>query len=925
MRLSTRFTVTMIAYVVLILTALGALNYRIFEAAGLPGATDRFKHYTGGLADGLEAATAGARADVLGLRAAAPVGGVAQASLAAGAVPDPASLDGWRAPIASRCVAVLAARPDYRACGLIGIADGGRDLVRVDRSPADGTIRVVADADPRGPVGRDALDTRDLIRKTLAVADGEVFVSPVKAAPSGAPARRAAILDVAAPVRAPDKAPFAIAVITIDLASAFVPVRAATVPSRPILLTRLPPRSMFVVDDRGDYLVHPDPDREFGFVSGHPSRLQDDFPGLSDAVLRMDEPGPFVLSDRNGTRFVLGMAAARLAGATRVTVVQAIPYAALYAAGQAVFNSSLITGLFAVVGAIVLAVPVARSMSRPIVQMTDAVTAFGRGEPMAVPTRASGEIRVLARAFARMAEEVTEKTAAMRRSAEILDLIMTRMADAVLLVDESATIVFANAAAKDLLGERAAVGWNAWRETYQAYRADGLTPLPFEQGPLVRAIRGDSVDNFDMVFRVRGEQRSVHIVISARPIEAAGGAGRGAVMVFRDVTAWKETERLLRDSQKMEAIGQLTGGVAHDFNNILAVITGTIDILKAGVADRPQLATIARMIDQAAMRGADLTRQLLAFARKQPLQPRETDINALILDTARLLRPTLGEQIEIESMLDDDAWPAMIDRTQLSTALLNLALNARDAMANGGKLTFETANVILDEVYAHANAEVKPGSYVMIAVSDSGVGIPAALREKVFDPFFTTKEIGKGTGLGLSMVYGFVKQSGGHIKIYSEEGHGTTIKLYLPRSGEEAKMEEAVPLPPVEGGHETILVVEDDVLVRNYVIAQLESLGYAVIAAASGAEALAFVDRETRFDLLFTDIVMPGGMNGRELADEVARRRPGTKVLYTSGYTEEAIVHHGRLDPDVALLNKPYRKAELARKIREVLGPPAGM
>jgi signal transduction histidine kinase len=249
-----------------------------------------------------------------------------------------------------------------------------------------------------------------------------------------------------------------------------------------------------------------------------------------------------------------------------------------------------------------------------------------------------------------------------------------------------------------------------------------------------------------------------------------------------DLTERREAEERLRHSQKMEGVGQLTGGIAHDFNNLLTVIISNIEVLAGGVADRPQLAGLAKMIDQAATRGAVLTRQLLVFARKQALQPRETDINALVIDTAMLLRPTLGEQVEIESVLDESAWKAVIDPTQLSTALLNLAVNARDAMPSGGKLRFETANTILDEAYAHTDPEARTGSYVMIAVSDTGTGIPAALLDKVFEPYFTTKESGRGTGLGLSMVYGFVKQSGGHVRVYSEEGYGTTFKLYLPRS-----------------------------------------------------------------------------------------------------------------------------------------------
>jgi CheY-like chemotaxis protein len=269
-------------------------------------------------------------------------------------------------------------------------------------------------------------------------------------------------------------------------------------------------------------------------------------------------------------------------------------------------------------------------------------------------------------------------------------------------------------------------------------------------------------------------------------------------------------------------------------------------------------------------------------------------------------------------MLGADTWHTLIDPSQLSSGIVNLAVNARDAMPGGGKLTLETDNVVLDEAYTRSNPEVKPGPYVMIAVSDTGTGIPQAIREKVFDPFFTTKATGKGTGLGLSMVYGFVKQSGGHIKIYSEEGHGTTIKLYLPRLADEGpKVAEQAPAPVV-GGHETILVVEDDELVRNYVIAQLNSLGYATLAAGSAAEALELVEGGAKFDLLFTDVIMPG-MNGRQLADALIRRWPSLRVLYTSGYTENAIVHHGRLDPGVALLNKPYRKTDLAQKVREVL------
>jgi len=390
--------------------------------------------------------------------------------------------------------------------------------------------------------------------------------------------------------------------------------------------------------------------------------------------------------------------------------------------------------------------------------------------------------------------------------------------------------------------------------------------------------------------------------------------------IGRDLTEKRAAEAQMRQAQKMDAIGQLTGGVAHDFNNILTVITGTIGILADAVADRPELVSIAKLIDDAAERGAQLTKHLLAFARKQPLQPVEIDVNSLILEAGKLLHPTLGEQIEISPKLEQDAWPALVDPSQLTTAVLNLALNARDAMPGGGKLTLETGNIRLDEDYTRLNSDVTPGDYVMIAISDTGTGIPAALLEKVFDPFFTTKEVGKGTGLGLSMVFGFVKQSGGHIKIYSEEGHGTTVKIYLPRStGQGQTAGDLLSAAPVVGGSETVLVVEDDALVRKYVMAQVASLGYATLEAANAAEALTIIDNGANVDLLFTDVIMPGAMNGRQLVDEALKRRPALKTLFTSGYTENAILHHGRLDEGVLLLAKPYRKPELARMIRVAL------
>ena len=414
--------------------------------------------------------------------------------------------------------------------------------------------------------------------------------------------------------------------------------------------------------------------------------------------------------------------------------------------------------------------------------------------------------------------------------------------------------------------------------------------------------------------------------------EAVSTAARGAalqVTVDQLKSLVEEKDRLLheknaadlrlRQTQKMEAVGQLTGGIVHDLNNILTVITGTIEILAEGVADRPELVAITKMIDEAGMRGADLTQRLLAFARKQPLRPREVDLNALVTEAANLLPPTLGENVEVHLVLAADTSRALIDPCQLKNTIRNLALNARDAMVNGGKLTIETGNAVLDDNYASMNGDVAAGNYVMVAVTDSGHGIPACILDHVFEPFFTTKEVGKGSGLGLSMVYGFVKQSDGHIKIDSEEGRGTTVRMYLPQAVGAAESAEFARPSSVEGGRETILVVEDDHLVRTFVVGQIQSLGYATLAAVNAAEALVVIDSPTEIDLLFTDMIMPGSMNGRQLADKALQRRSSLKILFTSGYSNEAIIHHGHLDAGVLLLAKPYRKSDLARMIRAAL------
>lgn len=403
--------------------------------------------------------------------------------------------------------------------------------------------------------------------------------------------------------------------------------------------------------------------------------------------------------------------------------------------------------------------------------------------------------------------------------------------------------------------------------------------------------------------------------------EFAEGEFSGAVVaIVRDVTERANLEDQMRQAQRLETLGQLTGGIAHDFNNLLTVIQGSSELLIEQLQAESGHRSLAEMISAAADRGADLTHRLLAFARRQPLAPQETDVNALILGMREMLGRTLGEHIEIEFVAGEPIWPALIDPAQLEGALLNLCINARDAMPSGGRLTVETANIEIDEDRASQLADVVPGAYVLIAVSDTGVGIPREHLSRVFEPFFTTKEKAKGTGLGLAMVYGFIKQSDAHVSIYSEPGLGTTLKLYLPRLTGPDPAADQPSVPTAErSACETILLVEDDELVRHFARDQLVALGYKVIEASSGPEALEHLRSDEHIDLLFTDMVMPGGMSGKQLAEAARQVRADLKVLYATGYAENAVFRQGQLFPGSPLLSKPYRRAELAGKVRVAL------
>jgi PAS domain S-box-containing protein len=519
--------------------------------------------------------------------------------------------------------------------------------------------------------------------------------------------------------------------------------------------------------------------------------------------------------------------------------------------------------------------------------------------------RAEAELRELAQDLERqVAVRTLERDRIWRLSSDILVVAGT-----------DSTLLSVNPAWTSILGwsERETLG----RSYLDFVHADDLPRTSDETG---RLKDGETTLVFENRYRTASGELKY---LSWRAVPSEG-------MIFavaRDVTVEREreqeldvTQEQLRQAQKMDAIGNLTGGVAHDFNNLLQVISGNLQLLGADVTGNERAERRVANAMAGVTRGSKLAAQLLAFGRRQPLAPKVVNVGRFVRDMDELLRRALGEAIEVETVIAGGLWNTLVDPSNVENALLNLAINARDAMNGQGRLTIEAGNALLDESYASAHSDLRAGQYVMLAVTDTGSGIDADVLGKVFDPFFTTKPEGRGTGLGLSMVYGFVKQSGGHIKIYSEPGEGTTVKIYLPRSAQSEDRVVAIEEESVRGGDETILVAEDDEAVRDTVVGMLSELGYRVLKARDAESALSIIESGIAIDLLFTDVVMPGPLRSPQLARKAAERQPGIAVLFTSGYTENAIVHGGRLDEGVELLSKPYTREQLARRVRHMLG-----
>jgi PAS domain S-box-containing protein len=499
-----------------------------------------------------------------------------------------------------------------------------------------------------------------------------------------------------------------------------------------------------------------------------------------------------------------------------------------------------------------------------------------------------------------------------------LQSILETAPEAIITIDEKGIVDTFSASAEKLFGYDSSevVGRNV----------SMLMPSPYRE----------QHDQYIQRYLTTGERRIIGIgrVVEAQrkdgsifPMELAVGevasvGERTFTGFIRDLSARRRMEQELRQAQKMEAVGQLTGGIAHDFNNLLTVIMGNLEMLESRVGKEGRPATWLREAYETAQLGAELTGRLLAFARRQPLRPQIVDVGLLVGRASELLKRTLGESVEVRTVIGDNLYRSLVDPGQLENAILNLGINARDAMPGGGTLTLDAANVDVDAVYAQMHSELREGPYVVIAVTDTGVGMSEEVRERAFEPFFTTKPVGAGTGLGLSMVYGFVKQSGGDVRIYSELDRGTTVRIYLPRAAEDttaSAQSPDSPSPAYPAHGETVLVVEDDARVRRVTVERLRMLGYRVLEAENGPLALeVLAEQRDGIDLLFTDMVMPGGLSGSDLAQEARRRLPEIKILFTTGYAQPDVVRRG-LAESANWLNKPYTALDLARKLRDVL------
>jgi PAS domain S-box-containing protein len=893
MRMASRLALAVLGPVVVTAAAVGILTRISIKAAAVPAGLARLQVLARELATTLDAYADQAQADIVALQALPEL-----KSVASPATVDHAELD--RKRVVNLFLAQLRAKPSYLQLRIIGTAQGGREIIRIDRSGPEGAIRVVDKA------GLQSKGNRDYFEQALKTPAGQTYTSPIELNQEHGAVEtpHVPVLRVAAPIRSADGTPVGVVVVNLDMRPLLAALRSEEPAGSQVYVARM----------NGDYLLNPEATREFASDLGRRTDWRHDFPALADlGQRRMSGVGW-------GRAATVPIAEAGAvvdpAGGPAVVVITTETESALLSTAAAASRSSVLGGAAVALASLLVALLVARSVSRPIFQATEAVERFGQTGVWNPPAKVGRELESLMDAFTRMLDEVADKAAHLETAQDRLKHVLASSEAVLYTADFSEgdfSMVWVSDSVTSVLGytpaEALEPGW--WT---RVVHPDDLKNVAAERARL-RAGRLQSWE-----YRLLHKDGTYHWIDSRVRVYEAPETTAELIGAWLDVTDKKSLETQLAQAQKMEAIGRLTGGVAHDFNNLLTVILGNADLASGEFASKDSLPGILDEIRNAGQRGAALTRQLLAFSRQQTLKPQPLDLNELVEGTTKLLRRLIGEDVELRVRLAPDVGVVLADRGQIEQVIMNLAVNARDAMPGGGRLTLETANTELDEAYAERHLPTGPGPYVMLSVSDTGVGMDEPTKARIFEPFFTTKEAGKGTGLGLATVYGIVKQSGGYIWVYSEPGAGTTFKIYFSRIQDPAKqLEDPKPQPEIVGGRETILLVEDDPSVRRLAEMILEPLGYSVLTAADGKQAVRLIsEKAAAISLLVTDVVMPG-MSGRELAEQFEKACPRGKTLFTSGYTTDSILHNSILTREMPFLQKPFTAAALARKVREVL------
>lgn len=914
MRLSTRIVIAMLTLVVLTAFAVGGSSYLVLRGALVPSELARMELHARQVGQGIEADVRGSLNNVLALSYTRPLAGLVRARHADGVDPETGiTLDEWRSRLAAIFLAHVQADPAYSRIRYIGVQDGGREVVRVERSHETGEVRNV----PENELQQKGM--RPFFQDAIKAPPGTVHLSRIDLNQDFGEIRKPYLpnLRQSAPILAPDGSVDGILIINLDMRATLDRVRNSKLPYGEVIL----------MDHEGNYLVHPDPEKEFAFDLGQPQRLQDDMPELfgkavpaarlSKILRTEDAPAQAVVVEH----FMLG-------DMLPLYVVETLPYAAIIAPATTVRNSTLVSILGAAIIAVLLSILLARSLTRPLESMTRALL----GGAAEAPVEAGGEVGMMARAFKQLHDEVTEKTEALAVEVE------ERMEVSAALKDSLAKVLLFNAVVESsgdaivtMKPDGSVSGWNPAAQEMFHHDSEEvvgrhiLDAVSFKDAPALReaierVLLGIKVEHWEAT-AVKPDGKLLELLITVSPVKSASGEIIGASFIARDNTEHRSIEAQLRHAQKMEAVGQLAGGVAHDFNNLLTIIIGCTEFLFERKDIPDDAHNLLKEVHQAGMRAAGLTRQLLAFSRRSIISTSTIRVNMLICEMEKMIRRLIGEDVEVNLHLGSDLPPVTADPAQIEQVLMNLVVNARDAMPTGGILIIESKFITLDEVYADMHIEVEPGDYVVIAISDNGVGMPESVRSRIFDPFYTTKEVGKGTGLGLSTVYGIIKQAGGHITCYSEPGRGTTFKIYLPATvgGELHRHPQTKESVDIYRGSETILLVEDEEGVRALALRVLEKAGYNVIDACDGEEVSNKIhEHDGPIHLVLTDVVLPT-LSGREIADAVCMVYPKAKVLYASGYTDDAIVRYGVLRSEMAFLHKPFTPLTLLKKVREVL------